>query len=316
VRKKVTVIVPVYNEANNVSLLTCKINAEFESSDYDHEIIFIDDGSTDNTLQELSDLAEEYKQVFFISFSRNFGHQNALKAGLDHATGDCVISMDGDLQHPPSMIREFLKCWEDGYDVVYTVRDSDRGASWFKRTTSRLFYKIMSAMSDVYIEPGSADFRLLDRAVVDQLRSLPEIGPFYRGLVKWVGFKQKAIRYQAAQRHSGQTKYSVNKMFHLALEGVTSFNIRPLVFSISLGFFFSLLSLIVYLPYMIYMLSTRNHFPRWASVISLVVFFGGLNLIILGIIGLYIGKLFIQAKSRPHYIVQKSNLCRTTVPSY
>lgn len=315
-KKKVTVIVPVFNEAENVAILTQKVSAEFERTDYDYEIIFVDDGSTDGTLEILSELSECNKHVFFVSFSRNFGHQNALKAGLDYATGDAVISMDGDLQHPPHVIREFLRYWEDGYDVVYTVRDSYSGASWFKRKSSKMFYRAMSVMTDVDIEHGAADFRLLDRVVVDQLRSLPEVGPFYRGLVKWVGFKQKAIPYTAAQRHSGRSKYSFNKMMHLAIEGVTSFNIRPLVFSISLGFFFSALSLIIYLPYLIYMMSSRNHFPRWASVISLVVFFGGLNLIILGIIGLYIGRLFIQAKSRPHYIVQKTNLCRTPVPSY
>lgn len=307
-RKKVTLIIPVYDEAENVCLLAHKINAEFENTDYDHEIIFIDDGSTDSTLLELSKLASTDCHVFFISFSRNFGHQNALKAGLDHARGDCVISMDGDMQHPPSLIKEFLAKWEDGYQIVYTLRQPDKKTVWFKRTTSRLFYKTMNFMSDVDIEHGSADFRLLDRVVVNELRSLPEIGPFYRGLVKWVGFKQTAITYQAAPRHSGRTKYSFNKMMQLGLEGVTSFNTRPLVFSITLGFFFSLLSIAVYLPYVIYMLSTRNHFPRWASLISLVVFFGGLNLIILGIIGLYIGKMFHQVKSRPHYIVQKSNL--------
>ncbi|HZY80139.1 MAG TPA: glycosyltransferase family 2 protein [Cyclobacteriaceae bacterium] len=316
VRKKVTVVVPVYDEAPNVSVLAKKINAEFEHSEYDHELIFVDDGSTDDTLVRLTELSECDKNVFFISFSRNFGQQNAIKAGLDHATGDCVITMDGDLQHPPSMIKEFLKHWEDGYDVVYTLREPDKTTSWFKRTSSKLFYKVMSLISDVPIEDGSADFRLLDRVVVDQLKRLPEIGPFYRGLVKWVGFNQKAISYKAAPRHSGRTKYSLNKMIQLAVEGATSFNIRPLVFSISLGFFFSVFSLVAYLPYMIYMLSSRNHFPRWASLISLVVFFGGLNLIVLGFIGIYIGKLFLQAKSRPHYIVQKSNLCQTSVPSY
>lgn len=306
--KKVSVVIPVYDEAENVAIVAEKVSAEFVNSGYDYEIIFVDDGSTDGTLLELSKLAASNPHVFFISFSRNFGHQNALKAGLDHARGDCVISMDGDLQHPPSLIGEFLKYWELGYSIVYTIRDADTHSSWFKRTSSKMFYKVMSMMSEVDLEHGTADFRLLDRVVVDQLRKFPEVGPFYRGLVKWVGFKQWPISYTPAQRHSGRTKYSLNKMLQLAMEGVTSFNTRPLMFSITMGFCFSFFSILVYLPYVIFMLSQRNHFPKWASLFTLIVFFGGLNLIILGIIGLYIGKLFMQAKSRPHYIVQKSNL--------
>lgn len=307
-RKKVSVVIPVYDEADNVALVASKICAEFEDSEYDFEVIFVDDGSTDSTFVELTKLASSNPHIFFISFSRNFGHQNALKAGLDHARGDCVISMDGDMQHPPSMIRTFLKYWEEGYAIVYTIRNADARVSWFKRTSSKLFYKMMTMMSEVDIEHGSADFRLLDRVVVDQLKKFPEVGPFYRGLVKWVGFKQWAIAYQPAERHSGKTKYSLNKMISLALEGVTSFNTKPLMFSITTGFCFSFFSILIYLPYVIFMLSARNHFPKWASLFTLIVFFGGLNRIILGIIGLYIGKLFIQAKSRPHYIVEKSNL--------
>ncbi len=307
-RKRVSVVIPVLNEAGNVSVIADQLHKEFEKTAYDYEVIFVDDGSTDDTLLELSNLSEKCSNIFFISFSRNFGHQNALKAGLDHASGDCVISMDGDLQHPPALLSKFLAHWEEGYQVVYSLRDDDLSGSWFKLSTGWLFYRALNAMSEVEIERGAADFRLLDRVVVDQLKALPEMEPFYRGLVKWVGFRQIAIHYKPAPRRSGKTKYSLNKMIQLALSGVTSFNTRPLVSSITLGVIFSVLSIVVYLPYMIYMLSARNHFPRWASLITAVVFFGGLNLIILGVIGLYVGKLFLQAKSRPHYIIHKSKL--------
>jgi len=245
VPKKISIVIPVYDEAENVAVIAGKINAVFEKNGHDYEIIFVDDGSTDTTLVELSKLSSANPHIFFISFSRNFGHQNALKAGLDNARGDCVISMDGDLQHPPSMIDQFISYWEQGYEIVYTIRNADTHSSWFKRTSSKLFYKVMSLMSEVDIEHGTADFRLLDRVVVDQLKRLPEVGPFYRGLVKWVGFKQRSISYMPDRRHSGRTKYSLNKMLQLAMEGVTSFNTRPLMFSITTGFFFSFFSILI-----------------------------------------------------------------------
>lgn len=307
-RRKVSVIIPVCNESENIPVVARQVTDVLRTTPYDFEIIFVDDGSSDDSLSVLANLSAQNPEIFFISFSRNFGHQNALKAGLDHARGDAVISMDGDLQHPPALLTTFLKHWEEGYQVVYTKRIDSNSAPLMKRLTGKIFYRVLRALSDVEIESGTADFRLLDRKVVDQLKALPEAGPFYRGLVKWVGFRQISVEYNCAARHSGTTKYTFNKMFHLAIEGVTSFNIKPLMFSIYLGFSFTILSMLVYLPYMIYMLQTRNHFPRWASLISVIVFFGGLNLTILGIIGLYIGKLFVQAKSRPHYIVQKTNL--------
>jgi len=311
--RKVSVVIPVYNESSNVMIIVEAIQSAFQKLLYNHEIIFVNDGSHDDTEELLEEQSRQHGNIFFISLSRNFGHQNALKAGLDHATGDCVISMDGDMQHPPHLIPDLIAKWEEGYDIVYTRRLNSRNTGFFKKKTSWMFYKFINIMSDVPIEEGTADFRLLDRKVVDKLKGFKETDPFLRGLIKWVGFKQCSIEYKPLPRFSGTTKYTIKKMIRFAIEGVTSFSIRPLIFSVYLGFFFSLLSIAIYIPYLANAILVKNHFPRWASILSLVVFFGGLNLTILGIIGIYVGKLFMQSKARPNYIIKETNLVKTPI---
>lgn len=306
-KKSVAIIVPVNNEEANVSVLAAALRDIFRPLDYRYTVTFVDDGSTDNTLEELKNLSAADKHVFFIGLARNFGHQNALKAGLDMVEADCVIMMDGDMQHPPELIPEMIALWESGNDVVYTIRRDHKEIPLMKRKTSNLFYNLINNLSDIELEPGTADFRLMDRKVVEVFRAFKETDLFMRGLVKWMGFRQLGIEYDPAQRAQGKSKYTVRKMIRFALQGITSFSTRPLYIAAYLGFSFSLISLL-YIPYIIYSLFFGHAINGWASIIATIAFFGGLQLMILGIIGMYLGKLFMQSKQRPHYIVRESNL--------
>lgn len=305
--KLVSIVIPAFNEDENIPKIVEVIERLFSTLSYRYEIILVADGCTDNTMESIEKLIETNKQIYFIELSRNFGHQLALKAGLDHANGDCVISMDCDLQHPAEIIPELLAKWESGYEVVYTIRQEDKKLPMSKRLTSNLFYKTINSLSDVEIETGSADFRLLDRNVVSVIKNFHENEPFLRGLVKWVGFKNISIPYYPNQRYCGTSKYSLKKMIRFALQGVTSFSVRPLYGAIYLGFIFSVLS-VMYLPYVLYAFHTGKEVSGWASTIMTVVFFGGLQLIILGIIGIYVGKMFMQVKNRPNYIIRSTNI--------
>jgi glycosyltransferase involved in cell wall biosynthesis len=305
--KLVSIIVPVHNEKDNVSLMAKSIKRVFSGLAYRYNLIFVDDGSSDLTLHEIKKLAAQDEQIRYVSFSRNFGHQAAIKAGIDKADGDCVITLDGDMQHPPHLIPQLLEKWEEGYDLVYTIRKEDKKLPFTKRVTSNLFYSIINRLSDIKIEKGAADFRLMNRNVVDVLRNLQEFEPFFRGLVKWAGFKQIPIEYEPDQRKSGVSKYTSKKMIRFALQGITSFSIRPLYAAIYIGFLCAVISAL-YIPYAVYSYYFGYTISGWTSVIVIIVFFGGLQLMILGIIGIYLGKLFMQNKHRPIYIVKESNI--------
>lgn len=306
--KKISIVIPAYNEEDNLSQIRLAVDEVFKTlSGYNYEIIFVNDGSRDNTQAILEDLSEKFAEVKFIEFSRNFGHQNAVKAGLDFADGNCVISMDGDMQHPPEMIPQLIQKWEEGYDIVYTIRKYSKNISYFKRKTSDFFYHLLSSLSDVELEKGSSDFRLMDASVVDVVRSSGESDIFLRGLVKWVGFKQFAIPFVAADRFAGNSKYNLGRMIKFAFTGITAFSVKPLYLAAYLGFFFSLLPLL-YAPYVIYSFINKTEISGWASLIMTVVFFGGVQLIILGILGIYMGKIFKQMKDRPIYIVRSKKL--------
>lgn len=301
------IILPAHNEQGNILPIYNEIKAALAISKYDYFILFIDDGSTDETLIQIKDLAKEDHLVKYIELSRNFGHQNAIKAGLDASDADVIIMMDCDLQHPPYLINEMLKQYELGYDIVRTNRAENDTSSFLKKKTSNLFYIFLNKLSDITLEHGSADFRLISGNAIQQLKSFNEFDPFYRGLIKWIGFKQISIMYQPAQRLHGQTKYTYRKMLSFGLKGFTSFSVKPLYFAAYLGLLFSFLSL-MYIPYIFYALYTHTQVEGWSSVIATIAFFGGLNLMILGIIGIYLSKLFIQSKNRPHYIIKESNL--------
>ncbi|MBW7935752.1 MAG: glycosyltransferase family 2 protein [Flavobacteriales bacterium] len=301
---KISVVVPSYNEESNVPLLASQLK-EALSPLCDFEIIFVDDGSTDNTLQQLKELNDQDKRFRFVSFSRNFGHQHALRCGMDYAQGDCVISMDADLQHPVELVPEMISKWKEGYDVVYTQRIDEARITFFKKLTSGLFYRLMNWLSDVELEEGTADFRLMDKRATNVIRNAHEPNLFIRGFVSWMGFKQYKLTYKAAPRHSGKSKYSIRKMIGFALNGITSFSIKPLRFSIIAGLLISLFAF-AYSMYAIvlYLFYPEKAVAGWASVLVSVLFMGGIQLLFLGVIGEYLGKLFLQSKNRPHYIVQ------------
>jgi glycosyltransferase involved in cell wall biosynthesis len=306
-KKLISVVIPAFNEADNLTVIIDRLEHVFHSTGYEVELIFVDDGSTDQTLSILKSIAKVKTDVFYIEFSRNFGHQPALKAGLDKAKGDCVISLDADLQHPPELIIQMLQKWEEGFDVVYTRRLEDKKLSYRKRKTSSVFYKTLNLLSNIHLEAGTADFRLMDKKVIDIFKEFQENEPFIRGLVKWMGYSQYAIDYIPSTRYSGSSKYNLKKMIRFALHGVTSFSIKPLYTAVYLGFVFSILS-ILYVPYVVFAFYEGMEVNGWASIIMTIVFFGGLQLIILGIIGIYIGKMFMQTKNRPNYIIKSTNL--------
>lgn len=308
-KKQIDIVIPCYNENENILVIYNAVNTIFIeklTTKYNHTFIFVNDGSTDNTLSILKKLSNENPNVKYIHFSRNFGHQLAVKAGLDHAMGDAVISMDADMQHPPELIPELVQKWEEGNQVVGTLRKYGNEVQEKKKRTSKYFYKLLNLVSDVEIKDGSADFRLLDKDVVAIIKEMKDNEPFLRGIVPWVGFRQTYIPYVAQKRHSGETKYTISKMLKLALVGATAFSVKPLYFAVYLGFLFSLVS-ILYIPYVIWAFINGSEVSGWASLIMTVVFFGGLQLMILGIIGIYIGKIFKQTKSRPTYIIQEKN---------
>lgn len=301
---KVSVIVPVYNEEGCLVDLSDRIvKVLLQYSDY--EVLFIDDGSQDATLSILKKLHSENNKINFLSFSRNFGHQNALRAGTQFAVGDCVVSLDGDLQHPPELIPDLIEKWKEGYDIVYTIRKEVQKVPFLKRMTGRAFYRIMNTVSDINFENGEADFRLLDKTAASELNKLHENAIFFRGMIKWLGFSQIGIHYTPEDRKWGKTKYSKKKMFALAISGITSFSIKPLRISTIIGVSIAFLSLL-YGIYALYVkFFTHNSIEGWTSVFFMVSFIGGIQLIILGIIGEYIGNIFLESKKRPHFIIKE-----------
>ncbi|MBP2617529.1 glycosyltransferase family 2 protein [Chryseobacterium jejuense] len=307
--KKISIVIPAHNEEDNVALVHERIKEVFSGlKNYEFEIIFVNDGSRDTTQQKLEELSQKHKEVKFIEFSRNFGHQPAVKAGMDFADGNAVISMDGDLQHPPELIPEMLKKWEEGYDIVFTVRTYPKQISYFKRKTSDVFYKLLSSLSDVNLtKGGGSDFRLMDANAVEAMRSFKEDDLFLRGLTSWMGYKQIGIDFTAGERLAGESSYNLKKMLKFAFTGITAFSVKPLYLAAYLGFLFSFFSVIGYAGYVIYAFVVRTEISGWASLIMTIVFFGGIQLIILGIIGIYLGKIFKQVKERPNYIIKNKN---------
>lgn len=304
----ISVIVPTFNEEGNVEKLFTKVKTNLDNQKF--EIIFVDDGSTDNSLEVLKSMAIKNNEVKYLSFSRNFGHQAALRAGLKVAKGDAVISMDADLQHPPEILPKLIEKWKNGYEIVYTKRDDSKSekVGIVRKSIGELFYKIINYLSGLSIDPGAADFRLLDRKVVDVINEFPEPNLFLRGLVNWIGFKSVAIEYVPAKRFSGKSKYSLNKLFSLALNGITQFSVKPLRISIIIGFLMAGAGLF----YGIFALAdyyVSNHTTSgWTSLIIVILLTSGIQLIVLGIVGEYVGKTFLQTKERPDYILSDSNI--------
>ena len=302
-KKHVSFVVPIFNEQDNINEFYIRMKQVMASLPYSYDIIFVDDGSKDNTPVILSELAETDSRVQAYLLSRNFGHQLALTCGLDHAEGDAVITMDGDLQHPPELLPELLELWEAGYEIVQTVRKSTEDASIFKDITSATYYKLINAMSKVHITPGGSDFRLMDRKAVEAFRLYRERARFIRGMVNNMGFKLTTVEFVAPPRFAGNSKFNLHKMLHFALDGITAFSNVPLRWAFYIGILFGFGSLLV-LGHVFYVkYFTEDAVSGWATITASVLFLGGIQLVGIGILGEYIGRIFEEVKQRPLYLV-------------
>ena len=295
-----SVIIPVFNEEEMFRVL------EDELKDIEHELIFVNDGSSDRTRDILEELLPTTPNNKIINFSRNFGHQAAFSAGLDHAQGDAVVIIDGDLQDPPSLIPVMMEKWREGYQVVYAQRNKRAGETLFKRFTAFCFYRLIGKLTSIDIPPDTGDFRLMDRCVVNQLKNLPERSRFLRGLVCWVGFKKIGVKYDRAERTAGTSKYPLKKMMRLAFDGITGFSSAPLKISFYLGLIATIVGFGVFVWSILEkFLSPATTVPGWASLMTAIVFFAGVQLLTIGILGEYIGRIYDEVKQRPLYIEDK-----------
>lgn len=308
----ISVVIPVFNERDNVAVIYESLAYHFDRLAIPFEIVFVDDGSRDDSRNAVLQLRNHDTRVKLVELSRNFGHQSAITAGMAFASGQALITMDADMQHPPDLVPRLIELWNEGYDVVYTVREETAGASHFKRGASSLFYWLLNRISDTPIVPGAADFRLLDRSVVEALEGMNERARFLRGMVSWVGFRQTSISFQAPPRLHGVSQYSFRKMVRLAMAGITNFSKAPLRLATWLGFLAALAG-IPYALWAIYAkLFTDQTVPGWTSITVLLLFLGGVQLLCLGILGEYLGRVYDEVKQRPLYLVRSSHGIRTT----
>lgn len=301
-----SIIAPIYNEIDNILELHRRVKEVMDSCGEPWELILVDDGSTDGSTEKIRELAAQDKTVRPVIFARNFGHQVAITAGWDYARGDAVVIIDADLQDPPEVILELAKKWKEGYEVVYAVRGEREGETWFKKFTAAMFYRLIYSITDVKIPVDTGDFRLMDRKVVEVLRQMRERHRFPRGMSAWVGFKQIGVTYRRSARVAGVTKYPLRKMFKLALNAITGFSYFPLQVATYFGFFSAAVAILA-IPIVVYMRMTgSNAFFGQATTLIAVLFLGGVQLISLGILGEYVGRLYDEAKGRPLYIVREA----------
>jgi len=309
-KKLLSIIVPVFSEEKVIDEFYRRTRDMLTGieTQYDHELLFIDDGSRDRSLEMLKEHSRNDPHVRVISFSRNFGHQFAITAGLDYARGDVLVIIDGDLQDPPEIIPQMLHKWEDGNKVVFGVREKRKGENPFKLMTAKVFYRILRFLSDTEMPLDAGDFRLLDRQVIETLRSIREENRYIRGLVSWTGFKQIGIPYRRDPRYAGKTKFTLKKMIRFAFDGILSFSDKPLKLTAYLGFFITLVSFIIALRVLI----DKIRYPTmlvsgWTSLILTVLFIGGIQMISLGILGLYLGRQYREVKKRPLYVIAETS---------
>ncbi len=299
-----SIIAPIYNEIDNLPELYRRVKEVMDSSGEPWELILVDDGSTDGSTDKIRELAQADKTVRPVIFARNFGHQVAITAGWDYARGDAIVIIDADLQDPPEVILELAKKWKEGYEVVYAVRGEREGESWFKKFTAAMFYRLIYSITDVKIPVDTGDFRLMDRKVVDVLKQMKERHRFPRGMSAWVGFRQIGVTYKRAARVAGVTKYPFRKMLKLALNAITGFSYFPLQVATYFGFFSAGVSILAIPLVTILRLAGSHFFEGQTTTLVSVLFLGGVQLISLGILGEYIGRLYDEAKGRPLYIVR------------
>ena len=305
-KKLITCVVPVFNEDEVIAEFVAALDKTLKELSYPYEMLLIDDGSQDNTFTIIQQLRTQFP-IRYLRFSRNFGKEKALSAGLDHARGDAVILMDGDFQHPLELLSEFVHQWEQGYDMVYAVRQNRSDESWLKRTCAKAFYQFTSKINRINIPANAGDFRLLDRKIVNALQKLPERNRFMKGLYSWVGFKQIAIPFEVQPRKSGTSQWSFYSLLDLAITGITSFTAFPLRMIAVGGIGVATVALL----YAAWIIASTLIFgiqtPGWATIVTAITFFGGLQLFALGVVGEYIGRVFDEVKHRPHYIVDEDS---------
>ena len=305
----ISVVIPIFNEEKNINPLLQRLIPIVNKSRY--EIIFVSDGSTDQSETIVKKAAEKNKNIKLVAFQRNFGHQMALTCGYQMAKGDVVVSIDADLQDPPEIIAKMINEWQRGAKIVYAQRKERQDEGWFKKISARIFYRLINFLSDVPIPNDVGDFRLLDRQVVNFINNLPERSRFLRGLVAWPGFSASYIYFKREKRHSGQTHYPLSKMVNFALEGIISFSVKPLRLASYLGFFTALFGFlgIIYALYQRLFLPHQYWVTGWTALFVAIIFLGGIQLITIGIIGEYIGKIYQQLQNRPFYLIkEKVNL--------
>ena len=304
--KRVSIVVPVYNEEDNIAHFVQSVEKVMETLPYAYEILFIDDGSRDRSREILREMGERDPRVQSIFLARNAGHQVALTCGTDHANGDAVITMDGDMQHPPELLPVLLAKWEEGYEIVQTVRLTTEGASLFKRLTSKYYYRLLNAMTDVEIQEGGSDFRLMDRKAVLALRRYHEHARFIRGIVGAMGFRKTTVEFVAPERFAGQSKFSLHKMISFALDGILAYSVQPLRAAFYVGICSALLAVLLFL-HVLYETLRGETVAGWSTIVVCSLFFGGMQMMMLGVCGEYIARILQEVKNRPLYLIASDN---------
>jgi len=304
--KKISILIPAYNEEAVLEQLYQRLGTLANNNKtYDFEFLFINDGSRDKTLDIIKDLAEKDNRIAYVNLSRNFGKEIAMAAGFDYVTGDATVVIDADLQDPPELIPKMIKFWEDGYDDVYAKRLSRDGESWFKKFSSQMFYRILQKTTNIPIQVDTGDFRLLDRRCVEALKQIRESQRYTKGMFSWIGYKKKEITYNRDQRAAGTTKWNYRKLFNFAIDGITSFTTAPLRISTVLGFIVSFVAFIFIIVVVLKTIIFSDPVAGYPSLMAVILFLGGLQLLSLGIIGEYIGRIFNETKGRPLYFVEE-----------
>jgi polyisoprenyl-phosphate glycosyltransferase len=306
---EISIVIPVYNEVENIAVLYNRLVSVLEEAAVDFEIVFVDDGSKDESVKCLNELGASDKRVIIVELARNFGHQVAITAGLDFARGRAVIVMDADLQDPPEVLPKFIEKWREGHDVVYAIREH-RKEGWLKRTSYKVFYRLMRRVSNIEIPLDAGDFCVMDRRVVDLLKTMPERSRFVRGIRSWVGFSQVGLPFERHARHAGRSKYTVGRLMLLALDGLISFSYVPLRVITALGLSVSVISLLLAIFFFVKKLLYGLSPPGYASIIVSIFFLAGIQLITLGVIGEYVGRIFEEAKRRPMYVLRRVSKAR------
>ena len=302
--KKVSILIPCYNEEASLPALYDALRGLMEANDrYDWEVLMVNDGSRDRTIDVIKELRTKDSRICYIDLSRNFGKENAMLAGFDHVTGDCMVIMDADLQHPPHVIPEMLKKWEEGYDDVYGKRITRGKESWLRRRLSLLFYKMLQKSARYDILPNVGDFRILDRKCIDQMKQLRETERYTKGMYAWIGFKKTSVDFETQDRVAGESHMNYRALLSLAMEGVTSFTVAPLKLSAYLGFLISIVAFIYLFFVLFKAVFYGDPVAGYPTLAILVLFFGGLQLIFLGILGEYLGKIYNETKNRPVYVI-------------